>query len=1109
MDTNHSIRSLIRLRFPVLLAAGLATCLLIESAPAVSAAPPDSPYSNGYVTNNPIYAIAQSGGTTYIGGNFETVGPRTGHAMPIFRSTGVAVASSPDVSGGDVLAHVSDGGGGFYIGGSFTHVGGVERSGLAHITGGGLDITWNPSPNGGVSALALDGSTLYVGGSFNNIAGQEKNRLAAIDTTTGAASSWDPNADSTVYTIAILGTAVVVGGQFDNVGGSARSRIAALNKTTGAAIPPINPSANGDVHTLEYTGGRLFAGGQFSNIGGAARSYIAELDTTTGAATAWNPAANSVVRDMDAIGSNLYAVGDFSNIGGEPIDKIAKLDLTTGNADAGWNPGASNPVFSVAVSPLDESGDYTVYAGGDFTFAGGALRYKLAEFNSSTGAVTSWSPMMNDSVRTLSVGTTYAFAGGAFTSVGAVQRQGLAALDSSGQVTSWNPRPNGDGIRAIAVSADRGTVYAGGNFGDVNGGLPRSNIAAFSASTGTATSWAPDADARVSAIEIIGSTIYLGGQFTTAGGQSRNRIAAIDQTTGTATSWNPNLNNNVNALDTALASSNIYAGGSFTTVGGLTTRNRIAQLSLDTGTATSWDPNASDEVYDIEASGTGVYVGGNFTSIGGSPRNYLAAIDSSSGLATSWNPNLDNMVKGVATDGSTVYAAGNFSTVNGGGTTRNRLAGFNISDAAATSWNPNADNNGETVEVSGPTVFAGGQFSAVSNYSYKGFAQFTAQPSNTIAPVASGSGQVGSALSCTSGTWNDENAAYTYQWLKDAAPLSGEIASTYTPVEGDVGSSISCRVTATNVGGNTEATSSSIAVTAVPVDPPSPEPSTPSTPATPTPVGDVVAPQITNLKIDPDCQRSKYVSTKRKRGRVKSRSSSQANKSKRKSHRWKKARSSTTISYTLSEDATVTFSIRAKKTSNGAPSRCTKSTGRSPGRVQVPGTYNEVLKIVREGTAGGNSNALSAASAIDATSLSGISLPRPFDSQTVDGDSNAASPSHAQKKRSRKALTKHGKRLKRAKRDVVAVTAARSQRGRAGVNKVRLSSRLFSEKLKAGSYKIYVTAVDAAGNTSSVATTKFALLSKQLEFRTFRWDKALRRALRIPLPRFDLSTFTA
>jgi hypothetical protein len=86
-------------------------------------------------------------------------------------------------------------------------------------------------------------------------------------------------------------------------------------------------------------------------------------------------------------------------------------------------------------------------------------------------------------------------------------------------------------------------------------------------------------------------------------------------------------------------------------------------------------------------------------------------------------------------------------------------------------------------------------------------------PSNTVAPVISGTAVVGQVLTSTTGTWTGTpTPTYSYQWKRGATNI-GTNSSTYTLVQADAGntSNITCVVTGTNSAGSANATSNTIA----------------------------------------------------------------------------------------------------------------------------------------------------------------------------------------------------------------------------------------------------------------------------------------------------------
>ena len=735
---SGALRSFLAILIPYVSVLGLSVLAIAPPARAQFADP------RLWVTDGNVYALALSGSTLYLGGQFAYVGPNTGSFVGLDATTGALSAGWPRVEG-SVLAAVPDGAGGWYLGGRFQRVAGAPRNRLAHVRADGTMDAWNPGADSDVYALALNGSTLYVGGAFATLGGQARGRIGALDAGTGLATSWNPGADDEVLTLALSGSTIYAGGLFTKIGGQTRASIAALDATTGLATV-WNPGTDGIVETITVNGSTTYAGGLFLNAGGQARNYIAALDATTGLATTWNPAASGSpgsigVGAIAVSGSTIYVGGDFTSIGGQARGRIAALDATTALATA-WNPGAAG--FD-GVTALLVSGS-TVYAGGSFNSIGGQPRRSIAAIDAASGLATSWNPGLNGAVSALAKSGSSVYVSGQFSSTGGLARKDLAALDvASGSATVWNPGADDD-VDALAVSGS--TVYAGGFFSNA-GGQARAKIAAIDAGTGLATAWNPGGSGvlEVLALAVSGSTVYAGGRFFTMGGQPRISLAALDATTGLATAWDPGIAPAGTPLVFALAvgDTTIYVGGNFPSIGGQT-RPAIAEIGLATALATAWNPAPSGNglaVRSFALSGSAVYVGGTFTSIGGQSRMQLAALDPVSGLATAWNPGAGppnpsvnpfyNGVEALGLSGSTVYAGGSF--LNAGGQPRSYVAGLDGTTALATAWNPAPDYDVRALVPSGSAVYAGGIFTTISgDFGAYGLARILPAPASP--PVA-------------------------------------------------------------------------------------------------------------------------------------------------------------------------------------------------------------------------------------------------------------------------------------------------------------------------------------------------------------------------------------
>lgn len=303
-----------------------------------------------------------------------------------------------------------------YIGGQFTHVtdlNGVSqpRAHLAAVdaTTGDL-LPWAPSTDLPVDALAVSpAGTVFVGGEFTTVNGVARNRLAAVDGASGTLGTWNPGADGTVRALAVSGIngKLYAGGDFKNVAGVARTRLAAFSLASGNLDSVWKPKASASVTSLVLAPGegRVYAGGAFKAVNGnSAAGFIAALNPSSGAldsgfSASWGGQAGFKLYALAADTDGLYAAG-----GG------------TGGHLVWWNSDGSlhEPIY------LTDGGVQAVTALGDSIYAGGhfknycvgntgsnttpevcdvpLLRQKLFSVTKADGSVNGWAPKANSAL---------------------------------------------------------------------------------------------------------------------------------------------------------------------------------------------------------------------------------------------------------------------------------------------------------------------------------------------------------------------------------------------------------------------------------------------------------------------------------------------------------------------------------------------------------------------------------------------------------------------------------------------------------------------------------------------------------------------------------------
>jgi hypothetical protein len=877
----------------VLVLAGLLA--LTSTASATLSDTPD----NIWLPNSTAFATARSADRIYVGGNFTRVAPQVGGFARFTGGSDQLLSSPPKLtlsSGAEamVFSVVDDGAGGFFIGGHFDAVGGVARHELAHILAdGSLDPVFAPEPDGQVTALERNGSTLYVAGSFTTIGGAARTHLAAVDGA-GHATAWAPVLDATPNAIALSGSTVYLGGSFTTINGVARPNAGAVDATTGATMA-WDPQPNNLVYRIAPAGASVFIGGAFTAVHGTSPVYyLAKVDATTGLPTSWIPTIHStgagggsVISALAVSGSSLYVGGLFDMVDSTARSDAAAIDVDTAATLEPWNPnpGTSDGLFIPSVSTLAVSGS-TVYLAGSFhTINGTVTRMNAAAVDATTGAATSWAPWLNADANGIALsGSSIGIAGG-FGLAGGVPRNNVAALDAAdGTATSWDPNVQGGAVRAIAP--DGANIFLAGDFTTVGNAAHR-GLAKVDTTTGLALSaLTPDLSDAADVLVLAGRTLYVGGRFHGAfsvGSANPNYVAAIDADTEQVDAFAPNPDGDVTSI--AVAGGTVYVSGDFTTLGGGATARSAAFAATTAGSVTSWNPGVGP-AGPLATFGSSVFLAGSFAGPTG-----LETVDGTS--AAPIPPAVAvaaNTVHSLATDGASVFVGGSFGTLDG--QPRAGLAAIDPTSGLLSAWHPVL---GMSLDVTSLSVDGRGGVLTLPD-----FASFSALPQATSAPALSASLTVGQPATCANGSWSGSiPQRYGFAWLRDGVVIAG--GASYAPAADDAGHALACRVTATNLGGSTIAESAGARVAA-------------AAPAqgggTQPPAGggkpDTTRPAISSLKLSPSTfvafKRGASITTAKKPG--------------------------TAVSYRVSEAATVVFTVQRRTAGRRSGRACVKATKR-------------------------------------------------------------------------------------------------------------------------------------------------------------------------------------
>jgi hypothetical protein len=227
---------------------------------------------------------------------------------------------------------------------------------------------------------------------------------------------------------------------------------------------------------------------------------------------------------IDSTGFNMVAGED-----GKP--RFVKFDRMSNDNWSALGGGVNGAVRALAAIGTD------LYVGGQFSLAGDTSASRIAKFDTTQTGNGGWSTLgdgVNGTVFALEVVGTDLYVGGSFTSAGGVSVGRIAKYDTTQTDNSgWSALGNGvtDIVRALAVIGT--DLYVGGEFSQA-GGAPASRIAKYDTTQAGNAGWSALGDGvggfSVLALAPIGADLYVGGDFFEAEGAVGNYIAMFDTT---------------------------------------------------------------------------------------------------------------------------------------------------------------------------------------------------------------------------------------------------------------------------------------------------------------------------------------------------------------------------------------------------------------------------------------------------------------------------------------------------------------------------------------------------------------------------------------------------
>ncbi len=331
---------------------------------------------------------------------------------------------------------------------------------------------------------------------------------------------------------------IYIGGDFENANSTNSFNFAIYESETDSWQTFPMGARGGAVNKIKVVDDKVFLVGgfnsfeiDFSTSEAMIRNNIAVWENDEFKSFGDNSIFDGELFDIVINGQEIYVSGAFDNVGDIQANNVAKwngsswealVDMDTNEA------GTNNEVRSLAIDPITKE----IYAGGNFTLAGGKAAQRIAKWNDTTKT---WSPLGSGTsgfVEDILVTQNKVYIGGNFSEAGNQKVNQLAQWDKL--EATWSGVGSGVNGLVKTLEYDGTYLYVGGGFSIASfekdnyivNGIARWNKNTGWESLGAATA---GVSTQVNGIAIGNNDtdriIYVGGSFFTAGNKRSDNAA--------------------------------------------------------------------------------------------------------------------------------------------------------------------------------------------------------------------------------------------------------------------------------------------------------------------------------------------------------------------------------------------------------------------------------------------------------------------------------------------------------------------------------------------------------------------------------------------------------